>query len=151
MKRGESGVFYTASPEESEVQGKDFAALLLPGDVILLDGQLGAGKTAFTAALCQGFSLPREAVASPTYTILRQYFHDDLTINHWDFYRISSLDELEATDFFELTADKKSITIVEWASLFPAAWNDIVPRCNIAISIEEGSERREFKTEWHLR
>jgi tRNA threonylcarbamoyladenosine biosynthesis protein TsaE len=149
MKRGENSIFHTNSPDESEFLGKEFATTLHPGDVILLDGALGAGKTAFTAAICQGLGLARESVASPTYTILRQYLSGNLTVNHWDFYRVSSLDELEATDFFELTAEPKSVTIVEWASLFPDAWNEITPRCNITITIGETDERRAFKTEWH--
>lgn len=149
MKRGDSSVYQSLSPDESTAFGVGFASQLRSGDILLLDGALGAGKTLFTAAICTALGIPREAVASPTYTILRQYFYGDLTVNHWDFYRISSLDELEASDFFELTADRKSITIIEWASLFPEAWNEIVPRCEIVITGGDDNERRSFKAKWH--
>lgn len=148
MKRGEESNYTSHSIEDSERFGKMVAALLEPGDILLLNGELGAGKTLLTGSICEALGIPRESVASPTYTILRQYFFEEVSINHWDFYRISSLDELETSDFFELTADRNTITIVEWATLFSEAWNEIVPRCSIEITTGENDGERDFRTKW---
>ena len=62
----------TKSPEQTELLGKKLAELLRPGDVIAYYGDLGAGKTAFTRGLAAGLGI-REAVTSPTYTIVNEY------------------------------------------------------------------------------
>ncbi len=150
MKRSESIGFYSRSPRDTERFARQLSAVVVPGDVILLHGELGAGKTLFAAELCVSFGVPREHIASPTYTVLRRYIAHNFTIYHWDFYRISSLDELEMADFFELTAENTAITIVEWASLFPEAWQDVVPRCEVFITGGDEYEHRQFRLEWNL-
>ena len=83
----------TKSPEQTELLGKKLAELLRPGDVIAYYGDLGAGKTAFTRGLAAGLGI-REAVTSPTYTIVNEYLSGRMPLFHFDMYRLSSSDEL---------------------------------------------------------
>lgn len=79
----------TKSPEQTELLGKKLAELLRPGDVIAYYGDLGAGKTAFTRGLAAGLGI-REAVTSPTYTIVNEYLSGRMPLFHFDMYRLSS-------------------------------------------------------------
>ena len=83
----------TKSPEQTELLGKKLAAFLRPGDVIAYYGDLGAGKTAFTRGLAAGLGI-REAVTSPTYTIVNEYLSGRMPLFHFDMYRLSSSEEL---------------------------------------------------------
>ena len=83
----------TKSPEQTELLGKKLAELLRPGDVIAYYGDLGAGKTAFTRGLAAGLGI-REAVTSPTYTIVNEYLSGRMPLFHFDMYRLSSSEEL---------------------------------------------------------
>ncbi len=135
----------------SEDQTKQFAQViagnLKGGHLITLDGDLGAGKTFFTGALCEAMGIDRKLVCSPTYTIMRKIKGKLFDVYHWDFYRISSIDELAATDFFELLNDKNSINIIEWASLLKESWDNYYPRIEIEIEIGEKDEQRRIRTE----
>ena len=80
----------THSPEQTEQAGADFAKTLRPGDVVTLDGDLGAGKTAFARGVLRGLGYPGR-VTSPTFAIANEYSAPDGTVVHFDLYRI--LDE----------------------------------------------------------
>ena len=85
--------FETRSAAQTEQLAGLLAARLVPGDVIAFYGDLGAGKTAFTRGLAAGLGV-REAVTSPTYTIVNEYLTGRLPLFHFDLYRLSSGDEL---------------------------------------------------------
>jgi len=105
----------TATAEETEALGVVVAGLLLPGDLVILSGDLGAGKTTFTRGLGAGLGV-RGAVTSPTFVISR--VHPSTTggpaLVHVDAYRLSGLDELDDLDLDASLAD--SVTVVEWGS-----------------------------------
>ena len=103
----------TKSPEQTELLGKKLAAFLRPGDVIAYYGDLGAGKTAFTRGLAAGLGI-REAVTSPTYTIVNEYLSGRMPLFHFDMYRLSSSDELFDIGWEDYLA-RGGVCAVEWS------------------------------------
>ena len=106
----------TASPAETEAAGAALAGRLAPGDVVLVAGELGSGKTTFVRGACRALGVT-EAVTSPTFTIGQLYRGaDGLEIAHLDLYRLASLsgeDPALLADY--LTAER--IGFVEWPAL----------------------------------
>ena len=84
--------FISKSTEDTQRIGEAFAKDLKPGAIVLLYGELGAGKTAFTRGIAAGLGLPSELVSSPTYTFLREYIGDFITLAHFDMYRVNSFE-----------------------------------------------------------
>lgn len=134
--------------EETTKLAEKIASELSGGELIALDGDLGAGKTFFTGALCKALGVDRKSVSSPTFVIMKKYF-GKFTVYHWDFYRICSIDDLYVTDFAEYLKETGSIMIVEWASMFKESWADHHPKIEIRIELgEKENERRiEIKRE----
>jgi tRNA threonylcarbamoyladenosine biosynthesis protein TsaE len=98
--------------EETERFAVSLARRLLSGDVIALEGDLGAGKTAFTKGLAKGLEVNR-TVNSPTFTIIKEY-QGRLPLYHMDVYRVSESEEdLGFDEYFE----GNGVTVVEWAHL----------------------------------
>lgn len=96
---------------ETEQLAKKLAPLLKSGDVVALQGELGAGKTTFARALLQALGVKGE-VSSPTFTLLQTYEVPNLTISHFDLYRLKNESELEELGWDEACA--QSLVIVEW-------------------------------------
>ncbi|MDY6796293.1 MAG: tRNA (adenosine(37)-N6)-threonylcarbamoyltransferase complex ATPase subunit type 1 TsaE [Actinomycetota bacterium] len=104
-------VLTTRSEEETRELGEALASLLLPGDVILLVGELGTGKTCMARGLAQGLGV-EERVLSPTFTLLREY-RGDLPLVHLDAYRLEGpwdLHELGVEEYLE----GEGVLMVEW-------------------------------------
>ncbi|MBA4538595.1 tRNA (adenosine(37)-N6)-threonylcarbamoyltransferase complex ATPase subunit type 1 TsaE [Bacillus aquiflavi] len=102
--------FYTS--EETMKFAEKFAQHLKPGDVIALEGDLGAGKTTFTKGLALGLGVKR-TVNSPTFTIIKEY-KGRLPLYHMDVYRVEdSYEDLGFAEYFE----GEGITVIEWAHL----------------------------------
>ncbi|ASK61240.1 tRNA (adenosine(37)-N6)-threonylcarbamoyltransferase complex ATPase subunit type 1 TsaE [Virgibacillus phasianinus] len=100
----------THTEEETRKIAIRLANLLRPGDVITLEGDLGAGKTTFTKGIATGLGVKR-VVNSPTYTIIKEY-EGELPLYHMDVYRLEDSDEdIGFSEYF----DGKGISIVEWA------------------------------------
>ena len=96
---------------------KDFAKTLNAGDIVLLNGDLGAGKTVFTKGIVDYFSNGQQVAVSPTVTIVNQY-NCNPPIYHFDFYRIKSEDELFAIGIEEYLYGG-GICIIEWPERAP--------------------------------
>lgn len=104
--------FVVHSLEETQKFAKQLAALLTPPDVVTLEGDLGAGKTAFTQALAKALGV-KKVVSSPTFTIVKQY-EGNFPFNHMDVYRLAGSDEdLGWDELFYGNA----ISVIEWAHL----------------------------------
>lgn len=102
----------TRGPNETREFSKRLADFLQPGDVIALEGDLGAGKTTFTKGLAEGLEIKKN-VNSPTFTIIKEY-HGRLPLYHMDVYRVEdSYEDLGFDDYFE----GSGVTVVEWAHL----------------------------------
>ena len=105
--------FLTNSPEETEAVGKRLGEILKPGVVIAYQGDLGAGKTAFTRGVALGLGA-KEQVTSPTYTIVNEYLSGKYPLFHFDMYRLSSSDDLFDIGW-EDYLDRGGICAVEWS------------------------------------
>lgn len=108
----EGRVVRTESAAETEAAGVALAADLAAGDVVLIDGELGAGKTTFVRGVCRGLGIT-DRVTSPTFTIGQTYGGDGLRVSHLDLYRI---EEIGAEDpgLLEDYLTPTAVTLVEW-------------------------------------
>lgn len=120
--------YVSNSPTETEKIAEELAKKLKKGDVVCLNGELGAGKTAFVKGLCRAFGVT-DYVTSPTYTIINRY-EAAIPIFHIDVYRISDVDEMYEIGFDDCLAD--GITIIEWSSLI----EEILPKNRTEITIK---------------
>lgn len=118
------GFWYTSqSPADTVSLGTRIGSLLFPGSVVGLIGELGAGKTCFVKGLAGGINqTPESDVTSPTFTILHEY-SGELTLYHFDAYRISGQAELEPIGFDECL-NAGGIVVVEWADRVLDAFPD---------------------------
>lgn len=109
------GFAHTGSERGTRDLAAELARSLLPGDVIALTGELGAGKTRFVQGLAYGLGMPENVpVTSPTFTFLAMYDQGRLKLYHFDFYRICDAREVERIGADEyLWGD--GISVVEWA------------------------------------
>lgn len=105
--------------EATQRAGEDFGRLLHPGDIILLTGRLGAGKTTFTKGVARALGV-KERVTSPTFTMVRQHVcHNSQgieTLHHGDMYRIESAGEVADLAIGELV-EEAGVALVEWGEL----------------------------------
>ena len=105
--------YITNSPEETEALAFALAQKLSAGSIIAYEGDLGAGKTAFTRGLARGLGI-REPVTSPTYTIVNEYLSGRLPLFHFDMYRLRCADDLFDIGW-EDYLDRGGICAVEWS------------------------------------
>ncbi len=92
---------------------KKIGKILQPKDILILSGELGAGKTTFTKGIALGLEIP-ELIKSPTYTLIREYSSGRLPLYHMDVYRVAEgADELGLDEYFE----SEGVCVVEWGKL----------------------------------
>ena len=132
----------THSPEETIAFGRNLAAELSPPLIVLLRGDLGAGKTTLVKGIAEGFGAARaEDVTSPTFTLVHEYRGPQTTLYHIDLYRIDPLRELETLGLDDLLAPN-CILLIEWGEKFPRLQRDR----DVEISLErEGENGRRIK------
>ena len=130
-------IYYTKSAEETERLAAAMAQRLQPGDVVAFYGGLGAGKTAFTCGLARGLGI-KEAVTSPTYTIVNEYLSGRLPLFHFDMYRLQSAQELFDLGWDEYL-ERGGVCVVEWSERVEDALED--PICVRIEAQEEESSR----------
>lgn len=131
------------SPEETIEIGKKIASTLKKGDVIVLTGDLGSGKTKLTEGILTYFGLEKE-ISSPTFTIVNEYYTENLNIYHFDVYRLEEAEEFSAIggeEYFE-----KGACIIEWGEII----EELLPKDYIQINFSrdlENENRRNMKVE----
>ena len=111
----------SGSEVETRAIGRRLASFLGPGDLVLLAGELGAGKTALAAGLAEGMGI-EEPVVSPSFMLVRRYAGGFTPLTHADVYRLGSLNELEDLDLFE--ESRNGVLIIEWGNAVATAMPD---------------------------
>jgi tRNA threonylcarbamoyladenosine biosynthesis protein TsaE len=124
----------STSSEATEQLAENLGRKLRGGEVIELVSDVGGGKTTFVRGLARGLGSP-DKVASPTFTISREYHAGDRTLYHFDFYRLNEAG-LMADELAELLDDPKAIVVVEWADVV----EDVLPPDRLAIRITATGE-----------
>ena len=135
-------VIVSGSQSDTEAVARNLAGSLRAGSVILLTGDLGAGKTAFVRGLAEGLGIDPLEVSSPTFTLIQEYRGGRLTLYHIDLYRLTprEVDDLALDD---LTSEG-GVVAVEW----PDRWSR-PPADAVAVSIQlTGEETREVSIDW---
>lgn len=134
----------TSSAAETERAGADLAGRLRPGDVVLISGDLGAGKTTFVRGACRALGVSGPVV-SPTFTIGRRYEgQGGVWISHLDLYRLSDLDS-EDPGLLEDYLTPDAIAFVEW----PAVARVEIPEATARVSMSHaGGDEREICVGW---
>ena len=132
--------FFSRSPEQTRRIGLRLGGVLQRGDVICLQGDLGAGKTTFVQGIAQGWGSV-DAVTSPTFILVNEYRRaDESQLFHMDAYRLDSPAEAELLDLDSMLAD--GALIVEW----PERMDGLIPAERLWINIEHmDEETREMK------
>ena len=111
--------FVTHSPEQTAQLAERVAAALHSGDVILYEGEMGAGKTAFTKGLAAALGIT-EAVTSPTFALVNEYRRGTRPVFHFDMYRIQDDDELYSSGFYDYES-RGGYCLAEWCENIPWA------------------------------
>ena len=130
--------FCSKSREQTQAFAQEYAKSLRSGDVVLLDGDMGAGKTVFAKGVAQGLGIEEE-VTSPTYAYMNDY---DGILFHYDCYRIESIEQAERlglADYFEMGG----ICLIEWSQNIAALLPACVKRVRIR-KINENEREIEF-------
>jgi len=129
--------FHTRSAQETIAAGRRLARDLEPGQMIILRGDLGAGKTTLVKGIAEGFEAARQDdVTSPTFTLVHEYRGPTVTLFHIDLYRIDTDPQLATLAIDDLRAEPGSIVLVEWGEKF----DQIVTQSDAEISIQRTGE-----------
>ena len=130
--------FTTHSAEETIALGRKLAAMLAPPKLVILRGELGAGKTTLVKGIAEGFhAATADDVTSPTFTLVHEYHGPEVNVYHIDLYRVDTPRQLETLGLDDLIAEN-SVLLVEWGEKFPRLQRDQ----NAEITLERiGNER----------
>jgi tRNA threonylcarbamoyladenosine biosynthesis protein TsaE len=131
---------YCARAEDTAAAGEAFATILVSGDIVLLSGPLGAGKTTFVQGVARGLGV-RDRVTSPTFIIVREHRCENArgieTLHHADVYRIGSLDEVVELALGELV-EESAVAIVEWGELAASVFGRDVLTVSFVLDEQDG-------------
>lgn len=136
--------YITNSEEETKKFAKKFAEKLKKGDIVVLSGDLGSGKTKFVEGILSYYGIENE-ISSPTFTIVNEYISKKENIYHFDVYRLENSDEFYAIggeEYFQ-----KGICFIEWGEII----KDILPKQYIQIKFSrdlKNEEKREIEIEY---
>lgn len=120
------------SVEETIAIGEDFAKELNAGDVVCLEGELGAGKTHFVKGIASHFGINYDKVNSPTFTLINEY-SGSLPVYHFDCYRLKSVQEALEIGIEEYLYGE-GVSIIEW----PSKIKELIPEDAIQVEIKHG-------------
>ena len=130
--------YISHSPEDTLDFARKLAAKLNKGDIIILNGNLGSGKTKFTEGILKYFGLENE-ISSPTFTIVNEYNAKNLNIYHFDVYRFS-----DSSEFFAIGGEdyfSQGLCIIEWGTII----SDALPNEYIEINFEKSNEDDNYR------
>ena len=127
----------TKSESETAAVGRTLAPTLERGSVLLLIGDLGAGKTALVRGLAEGLGVPPEDVSSPTFTLMQEYRGGRIPLIHVDLYRLNDAREIDELGLEEL--GESGVLAIEWAEKLP---RPVAEAVTVRIEHGEANERR---------
>ncbi len=128
----------TRSAEETIALGRELAPKLKNLRMVILHGDLGAGKTTLVKGIAEGVqAASQDDVTSPTFTLIHEYRGPEVTLYHVDLYRIDTLRELETLGLDELFAEQGNLVLLEWGEKFPR----LMAECDAEIRIEPRGEQ----------
>jgi len=132
--------YTTNSADETIALGRKLAPTLKNARMVILRGDLGAGKTTLTKGIAEGLqAASQDDVTSPTFTLVHEYRGPDITLYHVDLYRIETDRELDTLGLDELFTENGNLVLLEWGEKFPR----FVQECDLEIQIErQGDEQR---------
>ena len=130
---------YISKKEQDTINfAKDFASKLHKGDIVVLSGELGSGKTKFVQGVLEHFGLDNE-ISSPTFTIVNEYSKNDINIYHFDVYRLSDIDEFYAMGGDEYFSN--GICLIEWGEMIES----ILPEHYIKIMFRKSNDDENYR------
>jgi tRNA threonylcarbamoyladenosine biosynthesis protein TsaE len=133
----------TSGPRETKELAAALATAALPGDLVLLAGEMGAGKTAFAQGFALGLGIP-DQVTSPTFTIVQEYSGGRLNMHHLDVYRLENLREVADLGLSEML-DEDAVMLVEWGDAVLPALPDQYLELRIAFGAEDDERTFELR------
>ena len=133
-------IMKTDSQEETFNLGKRIGALLRDGDVVLLSGEMGTGKSVLARGMASGLGVAGP-VPSPSFTILNVYDARKGSFYHFDFYRLSGVQELYEAGLDEYIPASDGVVAIEWPEMAPEA----LPKDAIRIHIDAAGEERRIR------
>ena len=137
--------FISKSEEDTINFANDFAKNLKVGDIIILSGELGSGKTKFTQGVLKYFGLENE-ISSPTFTIVNEYHSGRIPFYHFDVYRIGDEDEMFDIGFDEYV-DGDGVCLIEWAELIKGIIPENAVSIKITKDLSKGLDYRKIEVE----
>lgn len=143
VKENPMETYLSESEEDTKQFAKNLAKDLKTGDILVLTGELGSGKTKFTEGILSYFGLENE-ISSPTFTVVNEYHKADICIFHFDVYRLEDIDEFYAIGGEEYF--NQGICIIEWGEIL----EPILPKGYMKITFEKDEaypEQRKLKIE----
>ena len=138
-------IIETNSPDETFRAGKELGTKVQPGDIYLLNGDLGVGKTVFTQGVAAGLDI-KEHVNSPTFTIVQVYEEGRIPFYHFDVYRIGDVEEMDEIGYEDYFYGE-GLCIIEWAELIEEIIPENAKNITIEKNLERGFEYRKIKIE----
>lgn len=136
----------TNSQQQTEDFAEQFAQTLIGGETVLLNGDLGAGKTHFVKGVAVGLGID-DVITSPTFALHNQYEGGRLVLNHFDFYRIMDPAEAEILGLNEFFCEKTAVSCIEWSENIA----ELLPRDCIIVTIEKlGDTSRQITIQRYL-
>ena len=129
--------YITHSAEETVALGRKLAPTLKNARMVILRGDLGAGKTTLVKGIAEGLqAASQDDVTSPTFTLIHEFRGPEVNLFHVDLYRVDTLRELDTLGLDELFAEEGNLVLLEWGEKFPR----FVKERDVEISIQRQSE-----------
>lgn len=131
--------YITRSAEETIALGRELASMLKEARIVILRGDLGAGKTTMVKGIAEGLqAASRDDITSPTFTLIHEFRGPDVTLYHVDLYRIETERELQTLGLDELFAEPDNLVLLEWGEKFGRFQRER----DVEIAIERGGEQQ---------